>query len=80
MDFSFEQDGYEWNTLTQSHPARRRRWGFSVFISSAIHGLMVAVLCWPTAPGFVKPELIALGEGGSATPLSVVLYVPNDLQ
>jgi protein TonB len=31
-------------------------------------------------PVLVKPILIARGEGGSATPLSVVLYVPNDLQ
>jgi hypothetical protein len=28
----------------------------------------------------VKPVLIARGEGGSATPLSAVLYVPNDLR
>ena len=28
----------------------------------------------------MKPVLIARGEGGSATPSSVVLYVPNDLQ
>lgn len=80
MDLSFEQDRYEWNTLTQSQPSRRRRWGFSVFLSSAIHAVVVAVLCWPTPPVFVKPELIARGEGGSATPLSVVLYVPNDLK
>ena len=80
MDLSFEQDRYEWNTLTQNQPARRRRWGFSVCLSSALHGLVAAVLCWPTAPVFVKPVLIARGEGGSATPLSVVLYVPNDLQ
>src|SRR5215467_884888 len=80
MDLSFEQDRHEWNTLTQSQPARRRRWSFSVCLSSAIHGLVAAVLCWPTAPVFVKPAQIARGEGGSATPLSVVLYVPNDLQ
>lgn len=80
MDLSFEQDRYEWNTLTQSQPSRRRRWGFSVFFSSAIHTVVVAVLCWPTAPVFVKPALIARGKGGSATSLSVVLYVPNDLQ
>ena len=80
MDLSFEQDRYEWNTLTQSLPARRRRWGFSVCLSSVLHGLVAAVLCWPTAPVFVKPEQIARGEGGSATPLSVVVYVPDDLQ
>ena len=80
MDLSFEQDRHEWNTLTQSLPARRSRWRFSVYLSSALHGLVAAVLCWPTAPLFVKPVLIARGEGGSATPLSAVLYVPNDLQ
>ncbi len=80
MDLSFEQDRYEWNTLMQSRPARRRRWGFSVFLSSAIHAVVAAVLCWPTVPVFVKPELLARGEGGSATPLSVVLYVPSDLR
>jgi protein TonB len=64
----------------QRQPSRRRRWGFSVFLSSTLHALVAAVLCWPTAPVFVKPELIARGEGGSATPLSAVLYVPNDLQ
>jgi len=80
MDLSFEHDRYEWNTLTHSQPARRRRWGVSVCLSAAIHCLVAAVLCWPTAPVFVKPELLARGEGGSATPLSAVLYVPNELQ
>lgn len=80
MDLSFEHDRYEWNTLMQSQPARRRRWGFSVFLSAVIHCLVAAALCWPTAPVFVKPELLARGEGGSATPSSAVLYVPNDLQ
>jgi len=80
MDLSFEQDRYEWTTLTQSQPARRRRWTFSVSLASLIHGLVLVVLCWPTAPVFVKPNSLAYGEGGSATPVSVVLYVPNDLR
>ena len=80
MNLSFEQDQHEWNTLMQNQPARRRRWGFSVSLSTAIHGVVVAVLCWPTAPVFIKPVLLARGEGGSATPSSVVLYVPNDFQ
>lgn len=80
MDLSFEQDRYEWNTLTQSQPARHRRWRFSVCLSSALHGLVAVILCWPISPVFVKPMLLARGEGGSATPLSTVLYVPNDLQ
>jgi TonB family protein len=80
MDFSFEQDRSEWNTLTQSLPARRRRWSLSASISLAIHLFAVAALFWSAAPIFVKPIVVAHGEGGSATPASVVLYVPNDLQ
>lgn len=80
MGFSFEQDRAEWNTLAQNQPARHRLWNFSVSISVAIHALLVAVLCWPVMPAFLKPNVIAHGEGGSATPVSVVLYVPNDLQ
>lgn len=80
MDFSFEQDRAEWNMLTQSYPARRRRWNFSASLSLAIHGIVTAILCWPTLPAFVKPNVLAHGEGGSETPVSLVLYVPNDLQ
>lgn len=80
MDLSFEQDRQEWNTLTQSRPPRRRRWSFSVSVSSAIHLLVVIAFCWPAGPIFVKPVLVARGEGGSASPSSVVLYVPDDLQ
>jgi protein TonB len=80
MDLSFEQDRQEWNTLTQNQRARCRRWSFSVSTSSAIHLLVLVLFCWPTVPVFVRPALIARGEGGSATSSSVVLYVPNDLQ
>jgi protein TonB len=80
MDLSFEQDRHEWNTLTQSQPARRRRWSFSVCLSSAIHCLVLILLCWPTIPVFVKPVPMAHGQGGNATPSSVILFVPNDLQ
>ncbi len=64
----------------QSHPARQRRWSFSFACSVALHAVIVAVLCWPAAPVFVKPKMLAHGEGGNATPVSVALYVPNDLQ
>ncbi len=80
MESGFEQDRSEWNTLVQSHPARQRRWRFSFACSMALHAAIVAVLCWPAAPVFVKPKMLAHGEGGSATPVSVALYVPNDLQ
>jgi protein TonB len=76
MNLSFEQDRHEWNTLTQSQTARRRRWTFSVCVSSLFHLAVAVLFCWPTAPIFVRPALIARGEGGSATPLSVVLYAP----
>ena len=80
MDLSFEQDRQEWNTLMLSQPARPHRWSFSVGISSAIHLAVVGALCWPSGPIFVKPVLVAHGEGGSATPSSVVLYVPKDIE
>jgi periplasmic protein TonB len=80
MDLSFEQDRHEWNTLMQNQSARRRRWSFSVCISSSFHLAVLALFCWPTLPVFVRPALVARGENGSATPSSVVLYVPNDLQ
>jgi TonB family protein len=80
MDLSFEQDRHEWNTLTQSQPPRRCRWSFSVCVSSALHLVVVILFCWPSVPLFVKPVLVAHGEGGSATPSSVALYVPNDLE
>jgi protein TonB len=80
MDLSFEQDRHEWNTLTQSQPARRRRWSFSVCVSTLFHLAVLVLFCWPTVPIFVRPSLIARGDGGSATPSSVVLYVPNDLE
>jgi TonB family protein len=80
MDFSFENDRSEWTTLSQSSSARRRRWGFAISFSSVAHGLVLLALCWPTTPVFVKPTSLAYGEGGSATPVSVVLYVPSDLR
>jgi protein TonB len=81
MDISFDQDRHEWNTLTQSQSARRRRWNFAICLSAAFHLVLVILFCWPSVPIFVKPALVAHGEGGSAIPGSVVLiYVPNDLQ
>ena len=80
MYLSFEQDRHEWNTLTQSHPARRRRWSFSVCVSSLFHLAVLVLFCWPAVPIFVRPALIAHGDNGRATPSSVVLYVPNDLE
>ncbi len=80
MESGFEQDRSEWNTLMLSQPARQRRWSFSLAGSVALHAVIVVVLCWPAAPLFVKPKMLAHGEDGSAAPVSLALYVPNDLQ
>lgn len=80
MDFLFDQDHQEWTTLTRVSPARRRRWSSSLLTAAGVHVLVLAILCWPATPIFVKPRLISHGEGGSATPDSVALYLPNDIQ
>lgn len=80
MDFLFDQDHQEWTTLTQVTPARRKRWSSAFMCAAGIHLLVVAILCWPAAPIFIKPLIIAHGEGGGATPDSVTLYLPSDIQ
>lgn len=80
MDFLFDQDHQEWTTLTQVSLARRRRWSSSLLTAVGIHILILAILCWPAVPIFIKPRLIAHGEGGNATPDYVRLYLPNDIQ
>jgi protein TonB len=39
-----------------------------------IHGILLVILSWRPAPVFVKPFLMAHGEGGTYTPASVRLY------
>lgn len=80
MDFLFDQDHQEWTTLTQVSPARRKSWSSSLLTAAGIHVLILAILCWPAASIFIKPMIIAHGEGGNATPDSVTLYLPNDIQ
>jgi len=80
MDPLFDQDRQEWTTLARIQPARRRRWTFSLSTSAGVHILVLAMLAWPALPIFVRPNFIAHGEGGNATPVSITLYVPNDLK
>jgi protein TonB len=80
MDFLFDQDRQAWTTLAQVLPARRRRWSGSLSVSALLHLVVLAGLCWPALPIFIKPQLIAHGEGGNSTPTAVLLYVPDDLQ
>ncbi len=58
----------------------RQRWSLSVLVSAVAHVAVLLVLCWPVAPIFVKPNLIARGAGGTSTPVSVALYLPADMQ
>lgn len=80
MGLQFDQDHQEWTTLAQVNPARRRRWPSALATSLGIHLAILAILCLPAAPIFIRPTLIAHGEGGNATPTSIVLYLPNDIQ
>jgi len=48
-------------------------------VSAAIHVAALVVFCWPATPIFVRPLLLAHGEGGSSSSASIVLYVPSDL-
>jgi protein TonB len=58
----------------------RGRGKLSGGISLLLHGILFSVLCWPAAPSFVKPNLVARGEAGSAAPSVVALYLPPDSQ
>jgi len=82
MDSLFDpsQDRQEWITLAQVRPARRRRWLSSFSAAAGVHVLLLAWLAWPSLPIFVKPNFVAHGEGGNAAPVSVALYIPNDLR
>lgn len=64
--------------LTVAQPGHRRQ-SLALLVSGVIHGAALLVLCWRPAI-FVKPRLLAHGEGGTATPVSVTLYLPQDLQ
>jgi TonB family protein len=57
---------------------RRKRWSASVLVSAIAHISVLLVLCWPALPVFVQPRFIVRGEGGTATPVAVALYLPAD--
>ncbi len=80
MDFLFDQDHREWTTLTQVSPARRRRWSSSMLSAAGLHLIVLAILCWPAIPIFVRPQIIAHGEGGHASPDGMILYLPDDIK
>jgi periplasmic protein TonB len=63
--------------LAASSPGQGRR-SLALIFSAAVHVVAVVILCWRPA-SFVKPQLIAHGEGGAATSMSTTLYLPQDL-
>ncbi len=69
---------FESNSGAQLLSKQRRR-NLAIVISVAMHGLVLVFLCWRPAI-FVKPQLIARGQGGVAAPSSVTLYFPADAQ
>lgn len=55
----------------------RARMSLATVISAAMHGVALLLLIWRPAI-FIKPQLIARGEGGASTSLSVPLYLPQN--
>ncbi|HEX7288372.1 MAG TPA: energy transducer TonB [Candidatus Angelobacter sp.] len=58
------------------------RWRASLGTSSVLHFLLLAIMVapvWQPEPVFLKPNLLARGEGGSSTLAAVPLYLPRDL-
>lgn len=62
--------------LCQEQPGTRQP--LALGFSFALHLAVLIVYCWPTAPMFIKPNLLARGEGGAAAPDTVALYLPPD--
>ncbi|HKT52640.1 MAG TPA: energy transducer TonB [Candidatus Angelobacter sp.] len=44
-----------------------------------VHLAVLLFLCWPSSPAFVKPNLLAHGEGGKSAPEGIALYLPQDI-
>jgi protein TonB len=67
-----------WNPSAQPIPRAEAR-SLALSVSVAFHGVALILLFWRPAI-FVKPQLIAHGEGGAATPASVTLYFSKGAQ
>src|SRR5690349_1838702 len=65
---------------TLSEESGRGRGALSGGASVLLHGIVLALLCWPAVPQFVKPQFVARGEAGRAAPSVVALYLPPDPQ
>jgi protein TonB len=67
------------NATTPATIQGRARMRVATVVSATMHGAALFLLIWRPAI-FIKPELIARGEGGTSTALSVPLYMPRNAQ
>lgn len=70
----------ETSPFVMCQEAPQKRWSTALLFSAAAHVLVLLILCWPKEPTFVKPNLLAKGEGGKSAPKAIALYVPQDIQ
>jgi TonB family protein len=56
----------------------RRRWSLSLTLSLVAHALALIALLWHGPAFFVKPRLVARGQGGTAAPVAVALTWPKN--
>lgn len=75
MSFDERMDG---RSVLAASRAGWLRWGWALGTSAMMHAVLLVVFCWPVTPVFVKPILLARGEGGTSTPRSVPLILPPD--
>lgn len=66
---------FQGNPGAQPVPGQGRR-NFALALSAVMHGVALVLLVWRPAV-FVKPRLLAHGQGGTAAPVSVTLYLPQ---
>jgi len=74
---SFDQ-GVDGKSVLAVSRAGKLRWSWALGTSAILHGALLVVFCWPVTPIFVKPRLLARGEGGTNTPRAVTLVLPTD--
>jgi periplasmic protein TonB len=77
--WTFVSRGVETSPFSLCHEPAGKRWTGALLASSVVHLGVLLLLCWPAAPSFVKPNLLAQGEGGKSAPESVALYLPQDI-
>lgn len=77
--WTFVSRGAEISPFSLCHEPAPKRWAGALSISGAVHLGALLLLCWPGGPSFVRPNLLAQGEGGKSAPESIALYLPQDL-